>query len=161
MPGTQLTRRSILRHSASAALFAAGAAARAQTVPFAVIKDSEANLPDAAPAAPEDDTETRDLFRPPDIDQVSPPPNAATGSVFPLQIKFKAYQGATIDPSTVKVTYMKTPLVDLTQRLKSYITSTGISVPAAEFPRGFHVIQISVADTDHNTNGKVITLIVR
>src|ERR1700693_2559779 len=38
-----------------------------------------------------------------------------------LQLKFDAFGGAKIDPDSVKVTYLRTPNVDLTPRVKSFV----------------------------------------
>jgi hypothetical protein len=77
------------------------------------------------------------------------PGEAETGVRSPLhfQIKFDSYPGVKADPATVKVTYLKSPVVDLTERLKGAITSDGIDVPVAEVPPGKHWIRIEMRDT--------------
>jgi hypothetical protein len=65
-----------------------------------------------------------------------------------LQLKFGSYGGAKIDPDSVKVTYLKTPNVDLTARIKSFVQATGIDVPDAELPVGDHIVRVDIKDSD-------------
>src|SRR5579871_3875087 len=39
-----------------------------------------------------------------------------------FQLKFVAHGGAKIDPTSVQMTYLRTPDVDLTQRIKPFVT---------------------------------------
>src|SRR6516165_11203954 len=48
-----------------------------------------------------------------------------------LQLKFESFGGAKIDPDSIKVTYMKTPTVDLTDRIKSFVQASGMDMPDA------------------------------
>ncbi len=52
---------------------------------------------------------------------------------------------------------MRTPLVDLTQRAKAFITPDGIEIKNAEVPPGTHTIRVSVADTDGRIGSADIT----
>jgi hypothetical protein len=65
-----------------------------------------------------------------------------------LQLKFESFGGARIDENSVKVTYLRTPNVDLTSRVKSFIHPTGIDMPEAESPVGTHILRIDIKDTD-------------
>ena len=65
-----------------------------------------------------------------------------------LQIRFQAFGGATIDLSGLHVTYLKTPNVDLTERVKPFAQGTGIDIPDAELPPGEHEVRIDVRDSD-------------
>jgi hypothetical protein len=65
-----------------------------------------------------------------------------------LQIKFEPYGGAKIDPGSVKMTYLRTPNVDLTPRVKSFVLPSGIDMPEVELPVGEHMVRIDIKDTD-------------
>jgi hypothetical protein len=65
-----------------------------------------------------------------------------------LQVIFESFGGAKIDLNSVKVTYLKTPNVDLTPRIKQFVQSAGIDIPDAELPVGEHMVRIDVKDSD-------------
>ena len=65
-----------------------------------------------------------------------------------LQIKFQAFGGASIDLNGLQVTYLRTPSVDLTPRVKPFAQSGGIDIPDAELPPGDHEVRIDVRDSD-------------
>jgi hypothetical protein len=64
-----------------------------------------------------------------------------------LKLKFESFGGAKIDLSSVKVTYLKKPAVDLTERLASVTQAGGIDV-AAEMPAGVHHIRVDLKDSE-------------
>lgn len=103
----------------------------------------ESKLPDAAGAIA-----TRGISRGPGIKVVSPAPGAATPAPFEFKLEFTPRSGAPIDLSSIKVVYMKNPMVDLTPRVKSSITPDGIDFKNAQVPTGDHQIKVVVADTD-------------
>jgi hypothetical protein len=85
---------------------------------------------------------------------VSPPPGAGVmKSPLSFKVKLRAFGGAKIDPDSIVVTYEKTPLIDVTQRLKAYITAEGIEVPEAEVPPGVHEFRIELKDKDGRLGG--------
>jgi hypothetical protein len=49
---------------------------------------------------------------------------------------------------SIKITYLKNPVVDLTERVKPFIGTGGLDVPAAEVPPGNHPIRVEVRDSD-------------
>jgi hypothetical protein len=65
-----------------------------------------------------------------------------------LQLKFEPFGGAKIDPDSLKVTYLRTPNVDLTPRVKSFVGPTGIDMPDVELPEGEHMVRVDIKDTD-------------
>src|ERR1700730_10682452 len=65
-----------------------------------------------------------------------------------LQLKFESYGGAKIDPDSVKVTYMRTPNVDLTGRVKPFVQAAGIDIPDVELPVGDHMVRVDIKDSD-------------
>jgi hypothetical protein len=113
-----------------------------------LITEAEAKLPAAPGAVPVD---SRGITRGPRVEVVSPAKGKALPSPLNLRIKFSPFGGAKIDPDSVKVTYMKAPVVDLTDRVKAFTQPTGIEVPAAQLPQGDHLIRIDVKDSDGRT----------
>jgi hypothetical protein len=114
-----------------------------------LVTDAEAALPPGNLAhAPELATRGGPTRRP-SIVIVSPAADAGVvRSPLDLRLKLRAFGGAKIDPDSIVVTYEKTPLIDITQRIKPFITSEGIDVPDAEVPLGAHDFRIEVKDSD-------------
>ena len=105
-------------------LFAAGEACA-----IVLITAQEAALPDDVGVQQFD---KRGVTRGPKILVLSPAPDAgAIRSPLHLLLKFESYGGATIDPLSVKVVYLKTPNINLTQRISTLVTPSGIDVHAA------------------------------
>jgi hypothetical protein len=138
---------------ATALLFAAG-----QTHAIELITPQEAALPDAAGARPLD---MRGITRGPKILVLSPAPDAgAVRSPVNLLLKFETYGGAAIDPLSVKVTYLKTPAINLTQRISTSVTPNGIEVHAAEAPPGTHYIRVEVKDSAGRVGSIIFPMMV-
>lgn len=113
----------------------------------------------ALPAAAGGSLTFRGVTRGPKVDMVSPAAEAGVvKSPVDLKMKFQSFGGATIDPNSVKVTYLKTPLVDLTTRLKNYIKPGGIEMSTAEMPAGEHPIRVEIKDSEGRTGGATFTL---
>ena len=102
----------------------------------------------------------RGITRGPAIEQVSPPEAKSVTSPLPLKINFLARNNASIDKDSVKVTYIKTPAVDLTPRVKPSLTPEGIDMKQAEIPPGTHVIRIDVKDSQGRATTAMIKLSV-
>ena len=75
-----------------------------------------------------------------------------------LQLKFESFGGARIDTDSLKVTYIKSPSVDLTPRMKPFVKPDGIDMPDAELPAGDHVIRVDVKDSEGRTATTSFTL---
>jgi hypothetical protein len=65
-----------------------------------------------------------------------------------LQLKFEPFGGAKIDTDSVKITYLRTPNVDLTARVKPFIQPNGIDIPDVEVPAGEHMVRVDIKDSD-------------
>jgi hypothetical protein len=65
-----------------------------------------------------------------------------------LQLRFESFGGTKIDQDSVKVTYLRTPNVDLTPRVKSFVQATGIDMPEAELPAGDYTLRVDIKDTE-------------
>ncbi len=142
--------RSVLASALLSGLLAQGAALAAP-----LITAKEAALPPAAGVLA-----TRGISRGPAIKVVSPEPEAAVKSPFNLKLNFEARGGEKIDPNSVKVVYMKSPFVDLTSRLQSAITPTGIDFQQAEVPPGEHMLRVTVKDSAGRETNSTMTIVV-
>jgi hypothetical protein len=141
---------STVRSRAVGALALLLAAANA-TSAFELVTQKEAALP----AAPVLSLDLRGSpTRRPAVIVVSPPPAAAQlSSPLDLKLQFRAFGGASIDPSTVVITYLKQPAINLTQRLTPFITAQGISIPQAQVPPGKHQFWIELKDNEGRIGG--------
>jgi hypothetical protein len=78
-------------------------------------------------------------------------PDAETGaqtSPMRFQVKFQTFGGSSIDLEALKVTYLKTPVVDLTPRIKPFAQPNGIDMPDAQLPPGDHLVRVDIKDSD-------------
>jgi hypothetical protein len=132
------------------------AAANAESL----ITASEAALPAAAAAAAPTKIATRGITRRPEAEAVPPKPGEPVKSPMTFRVKFIAHGGATVDPASVKVTYLKEPAVDLTPRLAKYISAAGIDMPDAELPPGEHLIRVQLRDSHGAPGSDVVTLTI-
>lgn len=117
--------------------------------PFITAK--EAQLPSA-----KGELKTRGIARGPAIKVVSP--DMDVKSPFDLKVQFESRGGNKIDPKSVKVSYLKSPAVDLTQRVASGIDEKGIDFSKAEAPPGEHQLKISVKDVDGRESSSFVTI---
>ena len=108
-----------------------------------LITEEEAKLPPPRGAVAAD---RRGITRGPRIDVVMPADQVH--SPVHLQLKFESFGGAKIDPDSVKVTYLRTPNVDLTPRIKPFVQPTGIDMPDAELPAGDHMVRVDIKASD-------------
>lgn len=140
-----------IRTAKLALFFAMGIPLAVQAAPL--ITDKEAALPSAT-----GELKTRGIARGPGIKVVSPDPAAAVKGAFDLKINFESRGGNKIDPNSVRVTYMKSPVVDLTPRLKGGISESGIALSKAEVPAGEHTLRITVKDADGRESNSTLTI---
>ena len=148
----------VLQQSIIAVAMLAGAglipAAAADDKKLVLITSEEA----ARPAQPTGELARRGITRGPAITDVTPTPaNAALTSPIRMQFKFEARGGAKIDTSGTKVTYLKNPAVDLTDRVKPFTQDSGIDIGQAELPPGNHVIRVDVKDSEGRVTTSLFT----
>jgi hypothetical protein len=121
------------------------AVAQSNSNKVVLITEAEAKLP----ALSDVSLNTRaGVTRGPKVMLVSPSAKTGVKSPIHLQVKFKTFGGAEIDPSSVKVTYLKNPAVDLTPRIGPITKASGIDLTTAEVPAGVHHIRVNVKDSD-------------
>ncbi len=66
-------------------------------------------------------------------------------------VKFQTFGGSSIDLDALKVTYLKSPVVDLTSRVRPFALPTGIDMPDAQLPPGEHLVRIDIRDSEGRT----------
>ena len=116
-----------------------------------LISEEEARRPASEMA----DIELRGITRGPTITVVSPSP-ATTTSPLALKIVFEPHGGSTINVAAVTVTYLRSPAVDLTERLRPFITTAGIALDQADIPAGRHAVRIDVKDAEGRRSTSVV-----
>lgn len=126
---------------------------RAISAPLITAK--EAALPPAAGTLA-----TRGISRGPAIKLASPEADTPVVAPFDFKVNFEPRGDAKIDPSSVKVVYMKSPFVDLTPRLKGAISANGIDFAKADVPPGAHTIRVTVKDSEGRETNSVLNLVV-
>ena len=136
--------------SVAIVLLMAGAARATQ-----LITEDEAKLPPPKGAIAAD---RRGILRGPKVEIVSP--SGTAHSPLRLQLKFESFGGATINPDSVKVIYLRSPNVDLTPRVRPFIQASGIDMPQAELPPGEYRVRVEVKDSDGRPGTVSFTLTV-
>lgn len=122
-----------------------------------LISDKEARLPPGESGT----MTTRAITRGPGIKVLAPEPGAAAvRSPFLFKVAFEPRGGAKIDPATVKIVYIKTPNVDLLDRVKVGLSDKGIELDAAEAPAGEHQIRVTVQDSEGRQSSQLISFTV-
>ena len=119
-----------------------------------LITAKEAALPAATKVV------TRGISRGPSIKLITPTADSTVNSPFDFRVAFEPRGDSKVDINSVKVTYLKFPYVDLTPRLKSAISASGINFQNAEVPAGEHSVRLTVQDTDGRETNSVFNLIV-
>ena len=120
-----------------------------------LISAKEAALPPAAGALA-----TRGISRGPAVKLASPEADTPVAAPFDFKVNFEPRGDAKINLNSVKVVYMKSPFVDLTPRLKSAISASGINFAKADVPPGTHAIRITVKDSEGRETNSVVNLVV-
>ena len=106
-----------------------------------LVNSQEAALPPSATSKA-----GRSITRGPAIRQVSPAAAVTANQPFDLHVEFAGRGGEKINPATAQITILRGGNVDITQRVKPFITANGIEMPAAMVPPGTHVLQVAVSD---------------
>jgi hypothetical protein len=107
-----------------------------------LITPDEAKLPPPKGAVA---LSARGVTRGPKIELVS---QAAVKSPANIQLKFQTFGGAKVDLAAVHATYLRSPNVDLTTRIKPFVNEAGINLQSVELPPGDHMLRIDIKDSD-------------
>lgn len=88
----------------------------------------------------------RSITRGPAIRQISPASAVAANQPFDLHVEFAGRGGEKINVSSAQIAILRGNNVNITDRLKPFISANGIAMPAAMVPPGIYVLQVTVAD---------------
>ena len=88
-------------------------------------------------------------------------PTGPVGSPFPLRVAFTPHNGAKIDPNSVTVTLLSKPEVDLTNRVRPYLSARGVDFAQAEAPPGQYRIRIELIDDAGHIGATTVDLQVQ
>lgn len=121
-----------------------------------LIDEQEAALPPytSKPAS-------RSIIRGPVVKWLNPKNGVVVNSPFELKVLLEPREGIKIDLSSLKVTYLKSPLIDLTPRLQSAVTSNGIELKQAIVPPGSHTLRVTIKDIEGRETNSQITIQVQ
>jgi hypothetical protein len=98
----------------------------------------------------------------PSIDIASPTNNGTYEGSFPIKVEFlPGPKGYDVDINSLKLEYKKAWGIDITDRVRDYITGTVIDVKESELPSGRHTVEIEIADVKHNVSRQIFTVIVK
>ena len=148
------TGRTVLFLVFTALLTLAAATGGMGAGPVMLVTDDEAARPDARAVVEEQNDG-------PTIDIKSPSNGSTLTGPFRLYVEVTKKQGgADIEMSSLKVTYLKAINIDITGRVREYITGTKVDVPDAEFPTGNHRALISINDVEGRVSSKLFYVTV-
>jgi hypothetical protein len=97
--------------------------------------------------------------RPPDV--IVQSPTGPVASPFPLRVTFTPHNGAHIDPNGVTVTLLTKPEVDLTNRVRPYLSAGGLNFAQPEVPPGQYRVRIELIDDAGHTGAATVDLQVQ
>lgn len=100
----------------------------------------------AAPDQPEGHIEAGVEEGGPIIEVVNPEYGKIYSPPLPVIVRFVPKDGQEVDLSTLKVEYMKFIPIDITERVRPYITKDGIRAEKVNIPPGIHNIRVSLSD---------------
>jgi hypothetical protein len=98
----------------------------------------------------------------PTIEIASPTNNATYEGSFPIKVDFRpGPKGYEVDIESLKLEYKKAWGIDITDRVREFITGTGIDVENSELPKGRHTVEIEIADIESNLSRRIFTVTVK
>lgn len=127
----------------------------AENEAFQLITADEAAAPDLDPSSWHAEASRGDDG--PSIQVLSPQMGSSMKAPVIIDVKFLKKDGRDIDLSTLKVEYLKFLTIDLTPRVKNYVSKEGIKVPNANLPSGSHTIRLSIGDVTGAVTKQVFT----
>lgn len=92
----------------------------------------------------------------PTIEVFKPTNGGSAPSPVEIDIKFLPKLNP-VNLQSLKVSVVKFINIDITERVRSHASTTGIHLPAAQIPTGKHTVRISIADTEGLRSMKDVT----
>lgn len=124
----------------------------------------------AMPSAPADQITTRGLGpfeigrEAPDtgplIEVLKPEGGKAQSPPVAVSVKF-APRNAPVDVSSLKVQVVKLIPIDITDRVRPYVTAEGIEIPDAKLPSGEYKVRLSLSDNAGGISRKEMTVTIQ
>jgi hypothetical protein len=118
-----------------------------------LITPDEAKLPNAPIL------ETRAITRGPAVKVETP--GEVQAKSFTLKINFEPRGGASINPSSLRVVYLKQPNIDLTSRFKVGLQNDQIDLANVMVPTGEHPIMIKIKDSEGREGSHLVRLVAK
>ena len=106
-------------------------------------------------------SEAGDLTPGPAINVIAPKGNMVQIAPFDLDIRFEQRGASVVDLASLKVFLMKLWDIDITDRVRPYVSGDGIHVTHADFPKGQHTIKITIADHEGHESSRTMTVMVQ
>ena len=146
-----------------------------QDRPVVLVTEQEARLPGAKVPPYDDFLRQRGLFdsfrqfaapketeapKGPEISLVRPKDGGTYAGPFEIDVRFVP-RAAPVDLNTLNVEYVKLWGIDITGRVRPYVTSQGIKLQNAQFPSGNHRVKISIADVAGNFSSRTFSVRVQ
>ena len=117
-----------------------------------LISDDEAKLPPPKTAP----LDARGVTRAPKIELIAP--DRSFHSPVAVKLTFQSYGGVKIDVDSLRVFYLRTPDVEITTRIRPFVSAAGIDLPAATIPPGEHLLRFEIKDADGRATSKIVVL---
>ena len=112
----------------------------------------------ARPAAKAYGFASRERSEGPVISVESPVEDADEGPVSALRIKFTPRAGDRVDLTSLKLECLKETPLDLTPRIRPYLTSDGINAKKVRLPEGIYRFRVGIADYQGRLSEKEFTV---
>jgi hypothetical protein len=81
---------------------------------------------------------------------------------FPIKVEFLAGPlGTPVDMETLKLEYKMAWGIDITDKVREYVTGTQIDVAESELPEGRHTVEIQIEDTKDHKSVQLFTVTVK
>lgn len=98
----------------------------------------------------------------PKIQIASPTHNGTYEGPFPIKVEFlPGPKGYDVDIASLKLEYKKAWGIDITDRVRDYVSGTVIDVADSELPSGRHTVEIEIADVQENLSRQIFTITVK
>jgi hypothetical protein len=126
---------------------------------FMLITPDEAKLPEAKLSPPRRGFDGSQPSNGPIVKFLRPENESTVAKPMVIKIVFERNL-APIDLSSLKVTYLKLISIDITDRIRPYLTAGGIEASNAEIPEGNHRLRFSISDTQGRLTEEVLAVLV-
>ncbi len=121
--------------------------------PLRLVTEEEARRPDARVPT------TRAITRGPGLKLISSAEVSAGN--FPMKVQVERRGGVQIDPQSVRVEYLKEPVVDITDRVKARFAGDSLDIPQATLPTGEHHFRVTIKDADGRQGSTLFSIRAR